>query len=131
MQHEMQDYVRDAKVVILSYNLMERGSEIFLKRKFGVVIMVCVKQYIFNWFLINLTSVLQDESHSLKNKDAKSTQAALQIAKAAKRVILLTGTPALSRPYELFTQLQMIDPNFFTSHEYCMYVLQKGITHFH
>jgi len=33
-------------------------------------------------------------------------------------VILLTGTPALSRPSELFTQLQMLDKNFLKYTEY-------------
>lgn len=76
-------------------------------------------------------SVSQDESHMLKNIAAKSTKAALQIAQEAKRVILLTGTPVLSRPKEIFTQLQMIDRKFFNFREYCMQMLRKVITHFH
>lgn len=61
---------------------------------------------------------VQDESHLLKNVKAKSTAAAAELSKRAKRVVLLTGTPALSRPSELFTQLQIIDGKFFTFKEY-------------
>ena len=32
----------------------------------------------------------------------------------AKRALLLSGTPALSRPIELFTQIKMLDRNFRT-----------------
>lgn len=63
--------------------------------------------------------LVQDESHLLKNIKAKSTTAAIELTKRAKRVVLLTGTPALSRPSELFTQLQIIDPSFFSFREYC------------
>ncbi|VDN99746.1 unnamed protein product [Rodentolepis nana] len=44
---------------------------------------------------------------------ASRTQAALPILKAAKRAILLTGTPALSRPMELYSQLVGLRPNLF------------------
>lgn len=54
----------------------------------------------------------------MKNFKSKSTTAALRLAEKAKRVVLLTGTPALSRPCELFTQLQMIDRTFFNFKEY-------------
>lgn len=60
----------------------------------------------------------QDESHLLKNPKAKVTEVAQKLAAKAKRVVLLTGTPALSRPLELFTQLQMIDNNIFTYRSY-------------
>jgi len=33
--------------------------------------------------------------------------------KRANRIILLSGTPALSRPAELFSQIKMIDPKIF------------------
>lgn len=54
----------------------------------------------------------------LKNAKAKVTEVAQKLAAVAKRVILLTGTPALSRPLELFTQLQMIDNTTFTYKNY-------------
>ncbi len=56
--------------------------------------------------------MLCDESHYLKNRKAKRTMALLAISKKAKRVLLMTGTPALNRPIELFSQLHMIRPVF-------------------
>lgn len=93
-----QEYFGDAKVLIVSYSLMERNCDRLLDKRFGFVIF--------------------DESHLLKNFKTKSSSVALKLAEKAKRVVLLTGTPALSRPSELFTQLQIIDRKFFTYKEY-------------
>ena len=57
--------------------------------------------------------VICDESHFIKNRKAKRTKACLAILRESKRNILLTGTPALSRPNELFTQLTVIEPQAF------------------
>ena len=57
--------------------------------------------------------VIADESHYLKNRKAKRTKVCLPLLKKAKRVLLLTGTPALSRPAELFTQLSAVAPTTF------------------
>lgn len=93
-----QTYVGDAKVLIASYNMMERYMEKLLDRKFGIVV--------------------YDESHTLKNSKAKCTVVAKRLADKAKRVILLSGTPALSRPLELFTQLQLVDSRFMSFMEF-------------
>ena len=37
----------------------------------------------------------------------------LPLLKSAKRAICLTGTPALSRPIELYAQLEALRPNVF------------------
>uniref|UniRef100_A0A8D0C6U7 SWI/SNF-related matrix-associated actin-dependent regulator of chromatin subfamily A-like protein 1 n=1 Tax=Salvator merianae TaxID=96440 RepID=A0A8D0C6U7_SALMN len=57
--------------------------------------------------------VIVDESHFLKNGKTARCRAAMPLLKAAKRVILLSGTPALSRPAELYTQIAAIRPSFF------------------
>ncbi|XP_055544718.1 SWI/SNF-related matrix-associated actin-dependent regulator of chromatin subfamily A-like protein 1 [Wyeomyia smithii] len=93
-----QDYIGDANILISSYSLMEKCADKLLERGFGFIIM--------------------DESHTLKNFKAKCTSVAQELARKAKRVILLSGTPALSRPVELFTQLHMLDRNFFQFKEY-------------
>ena len=53
--------------------------------------------------------VIVDESHMLKNNYTKRTKSLLPILRAAKRVIMLSGTPALARPMELFPQLSALD----------------------
>uniref|UniRef100_A0A182MCU0 SWI/SNF-related matrix-associated actin-dependent regulator of chromatin subfamily A-like protein 1 n=1 Tax=Anopheles culicifacies TaxID=139723 RepID=A0A182MCU0_9DIPT len=93
-----QDYINECRVLISSYSMMERCGEKLLDRGFGMLIF--------------------DESHTLKNFKAKCTTVALALAKKARRVVLLSGTPALSRPVELFTQLQMLDGRFCSFKEY-------------
>lgn len=65
--------------------------------------------------------VIVDESHLLKGHKTLRTKAIMPILKSASRRLLLTGTPALSRPIELFTQIQAVEPRLFPSyHEYAM-----------
>jgi SWI/SNF-related matrix-associated actin-dependent regulator 1 of chromatin subfamily A len=49
-----------------------------------------------------------DESHMLKNKKTKRTALLMPILNAAGRCVLLSGTPALSRPSELYPQLVIL-----------------------
>ncbi|CAB1096828.1 unnamed protein product [Ectocarpus sp. CCAP 1310/34] len=76
------------KVVIISYELVNRMKGELDLFNFGVV--VC------------------DECHYLKNQRAARTRAIVPLATKARRAILLSGTPALSRPSELFTQLNLL-----------------------
>uniref|UniRef100_F6SKP2 SWI/SNF-related matrix-associated actin-dependent regulator of chromatin subfamily A-like protein 1 n=1 Tax=Monodelphis domestica TaxID=13616 RepID=F6SKP2_MONDO len=57
--------------------------------------------------------IIIDESHFLKNIKTARCRAAMPLLKAAKRVILLSGTPAMSRPAELYTQIVAVKPFFF------------------
>lgn len=75
--------------------------------------------------------IICDESHSLKNITAKKTIAIMTLVEKAKRIIFISGTPALSRPCELYTQLKMISPEIFCSHfefakRYCDSKLVNG-----
>jgi SWI/SNF-related matrix-associated actin-dependent regulator 1 of chromatin subfamily A len=54
--------------------------------------------------------IIADESHYLKSKQSKRTKSLVPMIKDAKRAILLSGTPALSRPLELYSQLNALDP---------------------
>ncbi|KAI8515486.1 SWI/SNF- matrix-associated actin-dependent regulator of chromatin sub A-like protein 1 [Branchiostoma belcheri] len=93
------DNPKSGQVTITSYDLMVRCSQQIRARGYRVIIM--------------------DESHVLKNFKTARTKAALPLLKAASRVILLSGTPALSRPSELFTQLSAVEPRLFSSfHEF-------------
>eukprot|EP00898_Chlorokybus_atmophyticus_P003073 jgi/Chlat1/3767/Chrsp259S03908 len=101
------DCTLDGLVNIMSYDLVTKLSEEIQRRNFKVVI--------------------ADESHYLKNRSAKRTEAALPILQKAKRVILLTGTPALARPLELFTQLSALHPKAFKNfNEYADRYCQGG-----
>ena len=51
-----------------------------------------------------------DESHSIKNQKSARSKAAAELSKSVPHKLLLTGTPVLNRPAELWNQLQIIDP---------------------
>lgn len=78
-------------VNIISYDLVVRLESDISSRKFQVVV--------------------ADESHLLKTYNTKRTMCITPIIEGARRSILLSGTPALSRPKELYTQVRSISPN--------------------
>ena len=53
--------------------------------------------------------LLCDEAHRLKNIEAKRTKAAIKIADKADVRLLLTGTPILNSPLDLFAQWRILD----------------------
>lgn len=60
-------------------------------------------------------TLIMDEAHYIKNGSTQRTKAALKYAKLASHVYLLTGTPIMNRPMELFTLLKAIDHPVATS----------------
>uniref|UniRef100_A0A8D8PLE3 SWI/SNF-related matrix-associated actin-dependent regulator of chromatin subfamily A-like protein 1 n=1 Tax=Cacopsylla melanoneura TaxID=428564 RepID=A0A8D8PLE3_9HEMI len=87
------DEFLNPKVVITSYDLMSKISKQLKSIRFNIVI--------------------ADESHFLKSTKANRTRVGVDLIKSARRCILLSGTPALSRPIELYSQINAIDPKFF------------------
>ncbi|XP_005102138.1 SWI/SNF-related matrix-associated actin-dependent regulator of chromatin subfamily A-like protein 1 [Aplysia californica] len=85
-------------VNVISYDLLSKQQVVLKKKNFQVIIM--------------------DECHFLKNCKAVRTKAALPLLKKAKRVILLSGTPALSRPMELFSQISAVNSKIFQFHDF-------------
>ena len=81
---------RSKRAIIVSYDLAKK---------------VCAKE--------TFKIIIADECHYLKNRKAKRSKVCIPLLKRARRVLLLSGTPALSRPDELFTQLSAISPNTF------------------
>ncbi len=69
-------------------------------------------------------TVVADEAHYLKNDKSKRSKSFAEIVKSATRRILLTGTPVLNRPRDLWNLLRTIDNdtwgNFFKyGQRYC------------
>jgi SWI/SNF-related matrix-associated actin-dependent regulator 1 of chromatin subfamily A len=56
-----------------------------------------------------------DESHYLKSPTAQRTKACSPLLKGVKRLVLLSGTPALARPCELYSQVSCLRPKMFPS----------------
>ncbi|KAF2076050.1 hypothetical protein CYY_002664 [Polysphondylium violaceum] len=90
----------NGKINIISYDLVNRRAQQIADQQFKVVI--------------------ADESHYIKQYKSQRTKSVLPILSKAKRAILLSGTPALSRPYELYTQVSALIP-FFQSWSDYMY----------
>ncbi|XP_054826354.1 DNA annealing helicase and endonuclease ZRANB3 [Eublepharis macularius] len=86
-----------SKVTILGYGLLTSDAQ-------TLVDAVC-KQ--------NFHVVVVDESHYMKSRNATRSKILLPLIQNAVRAILLTGTPALGRPEELFMQLEAICPGKF------------------
>ncbi|KAJ1568948.1 hypothetical protein HK096_004759, partial [Nowakowskiella sp. JEL0078] len=93
--HSSDPIDKTKRIVVISYDLVARMSDNVIDcwKPFGIII--C------------------DESHFLKSADAKRTKVILPMLQNAKRVLLLSGTPALSRPMELFTQISALLPEVF------------------
>lgn len=88
----------DSDIVIVNYEIMSKLKEKIAAREWDLHI--------------------YDESHYLKNSEAKRTQAVLGsehikncFPLEAKRRLFLTGTPILNRPVELWPMLRVIDPD--------------------
>ncbi|KAI8003668.1 hypothetical protein LOK49_LG08G03453 [Camellia lanceoleosa] len=98
----------DGMFNIISYDVVPKLQNILMASEFKVVI--------------------ADESHFLKNAQAKRTSASLPILQKAQYAILLSGTPALSRPIELFKQLEALFPDVYKNvHEYGNRYCKGGI----
>ncbi|KAM5280100.1 DNA annealing helicase and endonuclease ZRANB3 [Ctenodactylus gundi] len=89
--------ISTSKVTVVGYGLLTTDAETLIgalnKQNFKVVIV--------------------DESHYVKSRTAARSKILLPIIQKAKRAILLTGTPALGRPEELFTQIKALFPQKF------------------
>uniref|UniRef100_A0A915J9P0 SWI/SNF-related matrix-associated actin-dependent regulator of chromatin subfamily A-like protein 1 n=1 Tax=Romanomermis culicivorax TaxID=13658 RepID=A0A915J9P0_ROMCU len=93
--------VKDNGVLVVSYDTLKSKILSFAECNFGVVI--------------------ADESHCIKDHKSERFKAVKAILKNSTRIILLSGTPALSRPVELFTQLQCINRAIFKDYEEFVY----------
>ncbi|XP_052755113.1 SWI/SNF-related matrix-associated actin-dependent regulator of chromatin subfamily A-like protein 1 [Galleria mellonella] len=87
---------KHTEVVIVSYKITGMHTDLLKSKNFGVVII--------------------DESHYLKSHKARCTAALGGISRRCGRAVLLSGTPALSRPAELYTQLALLQPGLFGSY---------------
>lgn len=58
----------------------------------------------------NFLAVIVDESQNIKDAGSQRAKVVVSICKTARRAILLSGTPALNRAAELYTQMESILP---------------------
>lgn len=95
------------KIVVATYSLLQtRSAAAKVLEQFKFQCVIC------------------DESHNLKQRTSQRTKLALPLLQTAKRLILLSGTPALARPVELWTQIYSLAPQLFGTYpqftkQYC------------
>ncbi|CAD8066276.1 unnamed protein product [Paramecium primaurelia] len=83
----------NAKIVVVSYDICAKIKDNLMSRKFQICI--------------------ADECHYLKSPSAIRSQVCVPILRQCMQTILLTGTPALSKPKDLFNLLNIIRPDIF------------------
>ena len=77
--------------------------------------------------------IIFDESHRLKNYRAKRTKQALRLSTKARYKLILSGTPVLNTPMDLFTQYKILDggrtfgENFFAFRNRYFYDKNSGM----
>ena len=81
-------------VVIISYDLLNKKQDELVKE-------------------LGSNVAILDESHLIKSSKSARTKAAENVLRDCQRVLLLSGTPALSKPIELYPQISIIDPKLF------------------
>ncbi|KAF3323361.1 DNA annealing helicase and endonuclease ZRANB3 [Carex littledalei] len=90
------------KVVIISYRMLSRLKKSMIDK---------------NWALMII-----DESHNIRCTKKKSekdeTKTILELASTIKRIVLLSGTPSLSRPYDIYHQINILWPQLLGSNKY-------------
>ncbi|XP_061358893.1 uncharacterized protein LOC133303060 isoform X2 [Gastrolobium bilobum] len=108
---------RCPRVVVISYTMLHRLRKSMLEHQWALLIV--------------------DESHHVrctkKTSEPGEVKAVLDVASKVKHIILLSGTPSLSRPYDIFHQINMLWPGLLgkTKYEfaktYCDFKYMKGI----
>ncbi|KAL6574198.1 hypothetical protein OROHE_001102 [Orobanche hederae] len=90
------------KVVITSYTMLNRLRKSMSQHDWAVLIV--------------------DESHhvrcSKQISESDEIKAVLDVARTAKHTVLLSGTPSLSRPYDIFHQIDMLWPGILGKDKY-------------
>lgn len=87
--------IAQAPLTIVSYSAALRSLEYFKEIHFDMAIV--------------------DESHNLRNPKTQTYKAVYPILSKVKYLLLLSGTPSLSHPSDLFTQLHLLQPKIFFS----------------
>ena len=93
IKHSKNEFKEDKKYYIISYDLSVRMIDKIIEKKFNYII--------------------ADEAHYLKSRSAKRTMSLTPILQRSKRVVLLTGTPILAKPMEIFSLLHIFRPDKF------------------
>ncbi|KAK8474383.1 hypothetical protein V6N12_033671, partial [Hibiscus sabdariffa] len=90
------------RVVVISYTMLHHLRKTMLEHEWALLIV--------------------DESHHLrcsrKASESGEIQTVLDLAEKVRRIVLLSGTPSLSRPYDIFHQINILWPGLLGETKY-------------
>ncbi|KAF0907158.1 hypothetical protein E2562_015680 [Oryza meyeriana var. granulata] len=90
------------KAVVISYQMLSRLRKSMMNRRWALMII--------------------DESHNIrctkKKHEKNETQAVLELVPNISHIVLLSGTPSLSRPFDIYHQINMLWPHLLGSDKY-------------
>jgi len=81
----------ETDILVINYDILNKYRQILAKR---------------HWDL-----GVADEAHYIKNSKAKRSKLVVELLQGADRRVLLTGTPIVNRPEELYNLIQLLDPD--------------------
>jgi hypothetical protein len=118
----LSDEVDDSKVLVLytgkSSKDIKKSTQVVIASYELCDTMIKSEKHLRGDGTPRFKSIILDESHYIKS-NSKRADNCKKLCGMAKRVILLTGTPALAKPIELYNQIFAIDNNLFPSrHRY-------------
>jgi SWI/SNF-related matrix-associated actin-dependent regulator 1 of chromatin subfamily A len=88
------EFKSNVKFYIISYDLSIRVTNKIIEKNFRFAI--------------------ADEAHYLKSRESKRSKLMTPILQRCKRLLLLSGTPILSKPVEIYPLLKALRPDIFT-----------------
>lgn len=77
---------------------------------------------------IRKMAIVLDESHKIKNPNAKTTNAILELKDLAKKRIIITGTPIANKPLDLWAQFYFLDNGKLLGNNYKQFEKMYSIT---
>ncbi|RCV13837.1 hypothetical protein SETIT_2G378100v2 [Setaria italica] len=90
------------RAVIISYQMLSRLRESMANKTWALMIV--------------------DESHNIrctkKKVEKNETEAVLHLASKIERIVLLSGTPSLSRPFDIYHQINMLWPRMLGNNKF-------------
>lgn len=108
----VEQYPTDS-VVLATGTRKQRQKALKLKAKWYIINTEMLRS---DYILPTVRTVIFDESHHLRHRESSQSKAASALAKQVERVYLLTATPIVKDPDDVYHQLHMIDPKLFNSY---------------
>jgi len=112
-EKEVEKWTKLKSFVISSKNKLT--NEHFMNNNVFIINYDIVVKYVDLLTSLRFDCLVCDEFHYVKNRFSKRTKATIAVSKNISSVLLLSGTPVLNRPVELFTGLHILHPKVWSN----------------